>query len=498
MEEWEPRTDIEMLKQLLKLNEGEHLDFKEWLDLEEPQHKLNLVKDIVAMMNSYPGGHLIIGVRNDGSFADNSKKLQPDDFDGAKLKNLVAKYVDASLNIASAIHIIDGHELVIIAVQSGVDGLPVPFTRQGEFSDDGKMKHVFHIGDIWLRESSENVKLKSAHWQRLLEPHDKRIRDEVQQTVNAIFSQLAQYLQSRSGDSPTLPLTLQLPDEALARVTGIYLSEGKFVRVMTVLKQAINSISNEDDSGLVKAGVIFAQALLYDNEEVLAAGLDALYDLFIKKTTDNSRRLDIAVMLYALGSLAVRYSRWKILTPMALKPFPQDTSQYFYPSWIRAAQVSASRSNKLPSDEHGLMISRAHGLMANYPELRPDIQGNLPDISNTEADAALDSLCQFDFILLLLQQALVKNMFDDGGYPLSAWFSEDRIMPLVEKLVVNSSFRRILFPDINGDEFLQILYNALETAERQAVILENRWNAYTNALDFVRSQAKLNRDNTEQ
>lgn len=64
---WVARTDREFLNLLLKQGESQRLDFKQKLDLSDNKAKLEFVKDVISMANRAPGGHLVIGVCDDGT-----------------------------------------------------------------------------------------------------------------------------------------------------------------------------------------------------------------------------------------------------------------------------------------------------------------------------------------------------------------------------------------------------------------------------------------------
>jgi predicted HTH transcriptional regulator len=126
------RTDLEKLVELLREPEQTALDFKATVDLSKPEDKLNIVKDLLALGNNPDGGYLLIGVADDGrpclpvgSIADRRA------FDGAKITDLIAKYVEGIQGVITQIHKLDGHEIVVVFAEPHADGLPLPTSKMG-------------------------------------------------------------------------------------------------------------------------------------------------------------------------------------------------------------------------------------------------------------------------------------------------------------------------------------------------------------------------------
>ncbi len=109
------RTDREKLIELLQLPEQTHLEFKAELDLTAKNDELNFVKDAVSMSNRPPGGYILMGVNDDGTLALPTGTIADRTrFDGARLGDMIRKYVEGEVHAISQIHEIDGHEVVLI------------------------------------------------------------------------------------------------------------------------------------------------------------------------------------------------------------------------------------------------------------------------------------------------------------------------------------------------------------------------------------------------
>lgn len=142
------------------------------LDLRAKQDQLNFVKDAVSMSNRPPGGYILVGVSDDGALtlptgtiADRAR------FDGARLGDLIRKYIEGEIHVISQVHEVDGHEIVLIYLPHHRDGLPVPMSKLGQFAGpDSKQVLVFREGDVLVREGAKNTPLRHAHWNDLLSP----------------------------------------------------------------------------------------------------------------------------------------------------------------------------------------------------------------------------------------------------------------------------------------------------------------------------------------
>jgi hypothetical protein len=169
------RTDDEKLSELLDVGvEQTALDFKATLNLSNAKDKLCFVKDCVAMMHLNAGGYIVAGVDNEGKPAHCQPPLDLTQFDASQLRAHVAAYVDAPVHIVSQKHVIDRRDVVLIYIQANPDGLPVPFSKIGQYYNGRKQEVVFREGEVIVREGTSNVALKYSHWAGLLRRHVER------------------------------------------------------------------------------------------------------------------------------------------------------------------------------------------------------------------------------------------------------------------------------------------------------------------------------------
>jgi len=472
---WEPRTDIEMIRSLLTQSEHDHLDFKSTIDLASKEGKVKFVKDIVSLANTHPGGHLLIGVSDDGTICGLPEDSDEARFDSAKLKDIVSAYIEAPISIRSQVHNIDERKVVIIAVTPSRDMLPIVMAKQGEYSpsDKGKSTTVFKRGEVFLREGSQNVSLKHAHWPTLLEEHDEQIRKHTRASITKVIEELASHISRASGAQTTVPLSFELPLENLPEVLRIHLAAGDIAGLRMFATQALNRSITANKDSLIISSLIATQALFGDNQELVYYILDELYRIYCDSRVDTAFRLQIVVHLYVIASLAIRINKMDIIRSLVLKPYPPDKSFPTCRSWIRAGQADASDMNYFSDDQSGLVIDLSRAFLTNHPELRPDIEDDLSDNPVSTVDPMLDSLCQFDFLQVLLQQ-LPSAGNGVPGYPACAAYPVDRSIPLMKRLVMDLNLRNLFSIDDTDDDFKV----AFDEAYDLAVQASNRYHTF--------------------
>src|SRR5947208_931872 len=82
---------FDIAKALASQRESKHVEFKEKFDHTDAQDLCEVIKDVVAMANS-GGGHILFGVKNDGSPSGWDCTLLGD-LDPAQLTDKLASYV---------------------------------------------------------------------------------------------------------------------------------------------------------------------------------------------------------------------------------------------------------------------------------------------------------------------------------------------------------------------------------------------------------------------
>ena len=491
------RTDYEKLRELLGNPEETHLDLKAEVNLKDAEGRLKFVKDIVVMSNRPPGGYLLIGVDDVGNpcmpiGTINNRK----EFDGANLANIIRGYIEGAIDLRVQIHEHEStYEIVMIYVRHPRDGLPVPFSNHGQFRNaDGKNEMVFRAGELYVREGPQNVPIRHAHWQDILSEHDERIRNEASETAQKL---LREFLASRgpsSGDGSArpVPLLMDMDEQTFASAEVALLESGNDTRLGQFLRSLTQSakpdLSLEDYEAVLDKWVIYcATALYFERPDLVDDAVRRMSDAYTRlgANADATRkRLAVVIRIYALGSLAVRLEAWETVTSLSLRPVPSETygPQYMYSSWIRHAQVDASRAN-LTQDRNGFIISAARDLMIVHPAMRPDIKdSHLSDEPRVATDdVLLNSLCEFDLAYCVI--VFAKGQHHGEAFPSSAEFSEDRAKPMSVRIVGDAAIRNRLIPNATNPEVAHALRETYRHAIRESLNYAHGWWAPPPSVD---------------
>lgn len=139
--------------QLLDHGEGDELDFKADCNLRNRQAIVALAKHVGAF--SAAGGHLIIGVREDGSPAGRLSRDAAALFDEATLRSKLApQYLPETISLTTAVHDVEGVPVVIVYVTAHPNGFVV-MQRDGDYEDAaGHQQKAFRAGDVYVRRGS--------------------------------------------------------------------------------------------------------------------------------------------------------------------------------------------------------------------------------------------------------------------------------------------------------------------------------------------------------
>ena len=468
------RTDMEKLIELLGEPEQEHLDFKEGVDLSKSEDKVKFVKDVVAMSNCPPGGYLLIGVSDSGEPVKPIKTLDREQFDGARLNDLIRSQTEGQIQIISQLHEIEGDEVVLIYAHHEGSGLPVPMNKLGQYKNDkGKDVVCYRPGEVWLREGAQNVLLRWSHWDMLLRGHDQRIREEARADINSLIAELSKALRGGPGNI-SIPLAADMADEAFVEAMITNLEIGSDLRIGQFLASAIATDSNTDVfcQSLDKLTIVAVQALALGVPDITKRAVDTLITIYQQLDHDAAaQKLEVIVRAYVIGAAAVRYRAWRVIRDLVLHPSSAHPSlNYVYSSWIREGQVKASRSELFPGDSRGsLMIPSARLLAIEHAAMRPDLSS--VDTSTNDGhdspDRLLDSLCQFDILYCLVVAA--EGNHHGEAYPASSAFRQERANPALSLVVSNAEVRRKLLPESDDSQVAQAIHEVFELAKNQSM-----------------------------
>ncbi|MCL2745888.1 MAG: helix-turn-helix domain-containing protein [Coriobacteriia bacterium] len=478
------RVDIEKLRLLIDMGERDDVDFKSAIDLDTPKGKLELVKDIAAMSNSPDGGYLIVGVSDDGvpvtSLFETSKC---DKVDAAKINDLLNKYLEKIPKIIVQAHEMDSFLVVVICVFPHEDNLPVPFKRSGQFEVNKRAKHVFREGEIYLRESAQNVHIKWSHWPRLLAKRDQMIRDESRKDIDSIVRQL-----SDGGIlNPSIALDVDADNLVFSNELKSAYDTSRIAPIERVLSRLRLSFSSESYMKyLDKLTIIACESLIAGHIEHSNQVIDIMHTCFsghnrYSDAVVSAKLMNLVAAVYIIGSMAVRERQWIIVKELSLREGTPRVGDYYTTSWIREMQVAASQGNLFPKT--GLMISIARRAMHVHDYLRPDLVDiDVPEVVGAN-DYALDSLCQFDFLYCIWVNAHESGR-GGGSYPASVYYNSSRVDSVAD-LVVGDKSKGTVLAGLSDVDIAGALEKLYKTAGAESLRLRTNWFPSGRTADFI-------------
>jgi predicted HTH transcriptional regulator len=153
----EPRLTAEKIRELLERGaESAKLDYKSEYDPSNTDHKVRLVKHILAMANT-AGGYIVIGVEDDGT-RRGLASTAAERIDEAIIRSQVAGYTSTQIPIFSANSVDhDGQTFAIVTV------LPLAMTvavANAEGNSPGG--NLFRKGDVLVRHGSASERWSQA------------------------------------------------------------------------------------------------------------------------------------------------------------------------------------------------------------------------------------------------------------------------------------------------------------------------------------------------
>ncbi|WP_341946459.1 hypothetical protein [Microbacterium sp. LWH11-1.2] len=494
------RVDREKLAELLSLGaEQEALDFKSSVDFSNPKHRVEHVKDLLALMSLTAGGYLIVGVRNDGTPAVDQKPIVEVHFDQAALHQKIAAYVDAPIDIRSAVHRISAGKgswnVALIYAGPPPELFPMIVKRHGEYTaDGGGQKVVFREGQLIIREGTTTTAVTPRHWPRLLARYTDQVKADTRRDVDALVSRVVSLLEeAERGGGRATPIDLGMDIATFSTAANALIESRSPSRLDAVLadggRQLRASVANDGSEGaedsLDRLFAVALAAMLYGTDEQFARTMQVIAEYYYSipgipdATSNTSPReqrsaaawRDVTVRIYVLGAEGVRRAKWSHLRVLTLHPYPV-TDSYRYSSWIRHAITSASRANVLDkgddsSTQTAAIISRALDLAAETPELIPDLAPATP-ASPTGVDDSLmlDALCEFDVLWCAVAFSVDRQSHD--FFPSSAAFEQRHAYPAFERLVRDDQMRRKLFPDLSDAQVAECIDVVADSARRQS------------------------------
>lgn len=491
------RVSREKLDELLAL-EAEHaeLDFKATIDLSVNKHRLDIIKDCVAMMNTPTGGYLLLGVNDDGTLAVDREPLKAGTFDGADLAQAVARHVTAPPVITSKEHTVDARLVVLIHIAPTATGLPALITKIGEYEKpDRRMETVLRPGVLHTREGTRTVTATDAHWDFLLQRHRASITAETREGVDALIRRVVTSMGVGGDPAHLAPLDLQMDDgtfsEALERLIGRRDGEARIKRILRTARDLI-SINNDDvqarEAAMDKVAIIAVQAIFTESKGIFEQSIKTLFTPYMAVVENHagayrsrdaaSYWLSIMVRIFCIGAAATREEAWWCVSLLVDRRVDD-----YYRIWVRHGLVMAARADLLlgRSREGALVLILARELAEKVPALRSDI-GRIPPADDAvpvpDQDSMLDSLCQFDIVWCIYAAASHPGVSDGQlMYPSCAALQQRRAQPAITALAVSDRMR---FALVKSDPFLEdsVVADGMKRVLEVAVIQSHHFGSW--------------------
>src|SRR5437868_5797622 len=144
-------TDSELQELLAQRTETRNLDCKASLNWDAADHdaKCELVKDILAFLNTQDGGFIVIGVRDDTLEPVGMPDSDFASFDTTKVNDFLRRYTDPQSSCEIQKLTSNGLKFVVISVLEFKD-IPIICKKAANSSRDPS-KTILKLGGIYIR-----------------------------------------------------------------------------------------------------------------------------------------------------------------------------------------------------------------------------------------------------------------------------------------------------------------------------------------------------------
>jgi hypothetical protein len=491
----EPIVNAEKLAELLA-EEAEHptLDYKETLDLSKHDCRLELVRDMAAMMML--GGYIVVGVDNNGKPTGTFTAAEAKLFDQAKLQDLIDNYVSGA-EILSAVHDFPTGPIALIYIAPHKDGLAV-LEKDGQASDGKTL--FFKKGDVFARHGTKSERWNQADVAVVRRRIADSIREEWRRAIEPELLRAAE-MGGRARSLASAPLGTfgwQLSRETFEAGLAELLRAEDRVALRHALDQMVKDAltrlwDSESDTTLEELRTILdrlvcfaATALHYGFREWFADAVAALMAIYSSALTVEGRRrepgasgitperlwLEIIVRVEALGGLCVRQSDWSAIRFLAMQA-PADGD--YYNSWVRHGLTQAARSNLLEEyrddKKHRIhLVQLARTLVDEEECLRPDLPSG--------DEGILNCILQFDMLVVLMTMLGSEPEHGKSWYPNFAFWYTQRVEPIVRRFLTDPAMRHVLLPDGTDDDTIAKALVEIDHLASGEGIMYSGWHGF--------------------
>jgi hypothetical protein len=450
------------------------LDYKRAIDVTSKEGLVEFVRDVCAFQ--VLGGYIVGGVDGHGVPTGEMDGMNSKLFDEASLTPKCEKYLPQPLEVRSRVLKRNGHDVVLIFIGRHPNGYAIFHTDGVYKKKSGKDYIAFRAGDSYWRNGTRSERISQQGMEaiierRLAEAKDTWLQDqqEIRRRERAEIE--ASYGTRRVAEAPLGSVNFDLDTSELTTAALELIHRGNAqVPLIRLLNEALDrardaierdEIETELANLLDKLTCLAATFLEYEQDEWfrrVVGTLNRIYSLPLRDETDARRFgystfiaptekaprvwLLIIERIFGLGALAVRGEKWDAVRTLTLQ-LPQRIDTGYDTNWLRHALTMSSRAQQI--NPQISLLSLARNEVARLSCLRPDGL-------SADAEAIIDSLAQFDF---LSNAAAIDDAGDTDSrvfYTNFARFRQDRIQPIVNRLLdEDSDIRTAIFPSSNED-----------------------------------------------
>ena len=485
------QVSFDRLRQLLDHGEGVDLDFKRACNLNTRSELLAITKDVAAFAAT--GGHIVVGVNEDGTpsglFGAGDSRL----FDEATLRSKIAPtFLPDTISITTAIHELNGAPVAIVYIAPHSDGFIV-LQRDGDFTDTtGQQRQEFRAGDVYVRRGSSsrvwNHDEASAALERAMNLRRERWRRELTEDLAGIG--LGRQAQAIAG-GPAAAFTWQLDNDAFAATVIELLRAGDDIALSlgfdAVRRDAAAAYQEAQldtlDTVIDRLTSAAAIGISVERPLLRTRAVDGLLQVYNLAYDANGRPrsipngipapllwLHVITRVYGLGSLAVRKMAWPTVAELALQRASGDD---YYTNWLRQTLTSASRAHLLQSREDDRQIELS--LLALAAEQVDRLSPLRPDLPAGD-EAIINSLTQFDLLSILSAISSAGSLNARSWYTNFARYDWTRSEPALVELLGDEDMRREIFP--SNDAELAAAINEVSRMASQEGFRFAVWNGW--------------------
>jgi hypothetical protein len=497
MPSFEPRSlVVETLVDLL--NEGGEragLDYKARCDLNKTGEKVELVKDVGAML--IRGGYIVIGSDDNGKPTGTVTEEEARLFDQAVVQDKTQRYLAEGFEVRSARLEMDGNLFGLICVLPHPNGV-APMRMTGNYQDaQDRPVTAFTAGEVLARHGSRSDRWTAEDVREVIASLRAQEREVARAEFRAdlIALQTAMTEAGAVAAGAATALDWSLTPDVLCDAVIEQLRRQDRVPLLRLLQHATRdgseALRQQDfaDFDLILDHLACLAATLMTVEEVelaqriigvLADIYDGLFDAngqpqtMLGATSSARAGLEIITRVWALGSVPTRQRRWSPIREL-VSHRPAAYGADHYTSWLFHGAVMAARADLLNDPKQPrrgvsvLLLAREH--CVRLPPLRPDLRAD-------DEDALMTSLCQFDLLACLVAIRMRIETAASGSYfaQFARWYAM-RSDPAVIAVIEDGDARQHVFP-YDDDQLALALLDIAHEARRMAAPISG-WDGYS-------------------